>query len=410
MFSLTTTTGDIPIMTAVIRATRVIDTDAHVTEPADLWTSRLPQKFRADAPTIEHVESTGSLHWRIGKWLSSPIGNSAIAGWPEYYPSVPHNFDEMDPACFDPKQRLARMDEYGVTAQVLYPNVLGFEAGLFMSMDNAFSTACVRAYNDFITEWASVDPNRLLPMTMLPVWDVDASVAEIHRCHEMGHRGVLFAGHLERIGLPKIYETHWDPIYAATQEIGSSINLHIGFSTLSEEEAVERSIAKQSDFLVKDIDWAMFLKGVVLTFANNMSTISDLILGGVCDRFPTLRLVSAESGFGYIPYLSEILDWQWRNNGGGHRMPGRLLPSEYLHRQIFATFWFEKDSLQMLPAWQDNVMFETDFPHPTSLTPGPASVSGTPTEMIARNFVGVPEDVTRKVLFDNAARLYGVEA
>lgn len=396
-------------MSSSLQFSGVIDTDAHVTEPADLWTSRLPQRFRRDAPTIEYVDSTASLHWRIGKWLSSPIGNSAIAGWPEYYPSVPHNFEEMDPACFDASQRLARMDEYGVTAQVLYPNVLGFEAGLFMSMEDDFSTACVRAYNDFIAEWASADPNRLLPMTMLPVWDIDASVAEIQRCREMGHRGVLFAGHLERVGLPKIYDEHWDPIYAATQEIGSSLNLHIGFSTLSEEEAVERSIAKQSDFLVTDLDWAMFLKSVVLTFANNMSTISDLILGGVCDRFPSLNFVSAESGFGYIPYLSEILDWQWRNNGGQQRLPNRLLPSEYLRRQIYATLWFERDSLQMLPDWQDNVMFETDFPHPTSLTPGPASVSGTPTEMIARNFAGVPRDVATKVLFDNAARLYGVK-
>jgi predicted TIM-barrel fold metal-dependent hydrolase len=387
---------------------RVIDTDAHVTEPYDLWTSRLPQKYLSDAPTIEFVPSTESLHWRIGRWLSSPIGNSAIAGWPEYYPSVPHNFEEMDPACFDSKQRLARMDEYGVNAQVLYPNVLGFEAGLFMSMDRGFSTACVRAWNDFITEWASADPKRLLPMTMLPVWDIEASIAEIERCHVLGHRGVLFAGHLERVGLPKIYEHHWDPIYAATQEIGSSINLHIGFSTLSEEEAVERSIAKQSDFLAADIDWAMFLKSVVLTFANNQSTISDLILGGVCDRFPELKFVSAESGFGYIPYLAEILDWQWLNNGGRHRFPKRLLPSEYLRRQVFATLWFERDSLQMLEEFQDNVMFETDFPHPTSLTPGPASVSGTPAEMIERNFAKVPKDVAVKVLHDNAARLYHV--
>src|SRR5260370_21715869 len=141
---------------------RVIDTDAHVTEPYDLWTSRLPQKYLSDAPTIEFVPSTESLHWRIGRWLSSPIGNSAIAGWPEDYPSVPHNFEEMDPACFDSKQRLARMDEDGRTAQLLYPNVLGFETALFMSIHRDFSTAYRRAWSDLVSDYASPDPTRLL--------------------------------------------------------------------------------------------------------------------------------------------------------------------------------------------------------------------------------------------------------
>src|SRR5258708_17427655 len=186
-------------MTTRFANLRVIDTDAHVTEPANLWTSRLPDKYQGDAPTIEYVPSTESMHWRIGNWVTSPIGNSAIAGWPEYYPSVPHNFEEMDPACYDSKQRLARMDEYGISAQVLYPNVLGFEAGLFMSMDRGFATACVRAWDDFITEWASADPPRLLAMTMLPVLDLDASVAEIRRCHALGPPGGLFSGHLVRV-------------------------------------------------------------------------------------------------------------------------------------------------------------------------------------------------------------------
>jgi predicted TIM-barrel fold metal-dependent hydrolase len=389
---------------------RVIDTDAHVTEPADLWTSRLPSRWVDKAPTLERVDATGSLHWRIGTWLSSPIGNSAVAGWPEYYPSTPHDFGEMDPACFDAKARLERMDEYGVWAQVLYPNVLGFESALFMTLDQELATECVRAWNDYITEWASAAPDRLIPLTMLPVWDVEASVAELQRGQELGHRGALFAGHLERVGLPHIFDPHWDRLYAAAQEANASLNLHIGFSALSEAEAVERSDRKMMDaFLVDDIDWAMFLKGVVLTFANNQSTISDLVVGGVCHRFPDLKFVSAESGFGYLPYLAEILDWQWLNNGGTSRHPDRLLPSEYVRRQIYATFWFERDSLSLLHLFEDNVMFETDFPHPTSLTPGPASVSGRPSDVIADHLAAVPEQIRRKVLHDNAARLYKLD-
>src|SRR5690606_32233422 len=101
-------------------------------------------------------------------------------------------------------------------------------------------------------------------------------------------------------------------------------------------------------------------------------------------------------------------DWQWKGSGARDRYPARMLPSEYFRRQVYAMFWFEEQSLELLPRYQDNVMFETDFPHPTSLHPGPASYSPSPAEIIRRDTAIVGEDVMRKVLHDNAARVYHV--
>jgi predicted TIM-barrel fold metal-dependent hydrolase len=115
-----------------------------------------------------------------------------------------------------------------------------------------------------------------------------------------------------------------------------------------------------------------------------------------------------ESGFGYIPFLLDSLDWQWTNANAAARYPDRLLPSEYFRRQVYAMFWFEQESLELLPRYQDNVMFETDFPHPTCLAPGPASAAPSPAQVIARDTAIVGATVMRKVLQDNACRVYNI--
>ena len=104
------------------------------------------------------------------------------------------------------------------------------------------------------------------------------------------------------------------------------------------------------------------------------------------------------------------MDWQWKNAGISRIDSGlQLLPSEYFRRQIYATFWYERPNHDELTALQDNVMFETDFPHPTSLTPGPWSAALTPRDTINENLVGLEEVAARKILYQNAADLYHLE-
>src|SRR4051812_35567654 len=149
---------------AMLDTVRVIDTDTHVSEPPDLWTSRTPAKWHDAVPAaIEHPE-TGWRTWRIGDvWLREEAW-FAQAGWKDYPPAYPRHLDDdgVDPGSWQPSARLERMDEYGIYAQVLYPNVIGFYAPLFMRMDPQIALACVRAYNDFLTEFASEDPVRFL--------------------------------------------------------------------------------------------------------------------------------------------------------------------------------------------------------------------------------------------------------
>src|SRR5580698_8767229 len=113
---------------------RVIDADTHLTEPADLWTARIPKRFLDAAPTVRFDERSGFWRWVIGDRWCSLVGNYSMAGWREFPPSCPPTLADAHPGSYDAKARLAHMDANGIYAQVLYPNVIAFEGHAFMAL------------------------------------------------------------------------------------------------------------------------------------------------------------------------------------------------------------------------------------------------------------------------------------
>jgi predicted TIM-barrel fold metal-dependent hydrolase len=293
------------------------------------------------------------------------------------------------------------MDEIGVYYQLLYCNILGFHSHVFLTeMDRELATECVRAYNDWLTEFCSADPRRLIPMMMLPFWDIEASVAEMKRAYEMGHKGILFAARYDKVGLPRLMDDHWEPLLGQAQEMGLSMNFHVGFLSSSDDlkGAVDQS---------KKLD---FTRESSLVLLGNAQNIAEVVLSGVCHRYPDLKFVSVENGAGWLPFLSESMDWQWLNVGAHKDYPDRMLPSEYVKRQIYGMYWFEQACMRsVIDQLKDNLMFETDFPHATSLSPGPASESPSPRDVIERSLGGLPDEVVGKVLQHTATELYHLE-
>lgn len=380
---------------------KIIDTDSHVMEPPDLWTARLDGSKWGDM--IPHVRRDDRAHedrWQVGDQQIIGAATLSMAGWREFPPSHPRMIEDADPAAWDPGQRLKRLDDYGIYAQLLYPNLLGFFSNIFYELDDhELRGAIVRGYNDFLVDFCSEEPNRLIPLMWLPFWDVDESVREMERCESKGHRGIVFPGDFEPVGLPRLPDEHWYPVWEAAQSMELSVNFHIGFQP--PEGALEKAHGPQASR-------ADNAKETCLLIIDNASVVADLTLYGVCHRFPRLNFVSVESGFGWLPYFAELLDWQFLNTGLKDSCPhGYKLPSEFMHRQIYGSFWFEKDTVNsMVDKWQDSIFFETDFPHPTSLSPGPASYANSPRETIRQNLGTLQSDVAQKILHGNAARVY----
>lgn len=388
-----------------VTAIKVVDGDSHLTETPDLWTSRLPQKWQEDAPRVKRND-TGEERWFIaGRWLGK-VGSSSVAGTGR----APASWDTVDPACYDVHKRLEWMDANGIWAQVLYPNIVALEGHAIMALgDPELKIACIQASNDYTADFIAGAPNRFVALASLPFWDVDASITEMERCAKRGFKGVIWAATLSKHGLPGTTDPYWDRFYGAAQEMGMSINFHVGVGYTEEQ----MSIASQRGSAVKlnPLDQARDqARRTALGMMANGRTIAGVIMSGLCDRFPKLNFVSVESGFGFLPYLLEFLDWQWTNPGHAKRYPEILLPSEYFKRQIYTMFWFERKTLPLLELYPDNVLFETDFPHDTSITPGPGSDAPRPGDLASEHIAKYGEELMRKVLWETAARLYRLEA
>jgi uncharacterized protein len=369
----------------------VIDVDSHVTEVVDLWTSRISRKWGDAVPHVWHDEDSDLDRWIVGGTPLTPVGYFSATNFE--YPDYPGSLDVADPGSYDAKARLLRLDEYGIQAQVLYPNIIGFNSIAFAKLEPELSVACVEAYNDYMADFASADPARLAPIMMLPFWDVEASCREIERAAALGLKGILFAAHWERMGLPPVGDPHWDPVLAAAEATGLSLNTHIGFQS--------GDVAFRPD---PDRDRMPQVTGSVSILMSNVTAVAKFIGSGICHRYPNLKIVSVESGFNYLPWVLDCLDWHFKNFNITRQYPDYLLPSEYFKRQIYATFWFEGLNVESITEYQDNVMFETDYPHPTSLTAN--NVSTRPVDFIEHGLAKLPDGIVRKLLHDNAAHVY----
>ena len=391
-------------MVSLVQQHRVIDTDTHIIEPYDLWQSRVSVKKYGDkVPHVRWDEKAQAEAWYFGGERTMLAAGAAMAGWHEYPPTRPSKLEQVDKSLYEAPARLKNMDATGIYAQVLYPNVAGFGAGRFLCLgDHELMLECVRAYNNWVTEWASADPRRLIPQAALPFWDIEATVKEMERCAKMGHKGVIMCGEPEVFKMPKLTDPRWDPMWAAAQDLALPVNFHVGAGDMWYFDMMHERVGKHAAFASMGALFSLDLGAV----------ISQLTCGGICHAFPKLNFVVVESGIGWIPYLLSALDYQWLNCGAHKENPEyKLLPSEFFKRQIYGAFWFERDTfksaLDILGA--DNILYETDFPHPTSMSPGPATSAINPKDFIELAFAGVSAADAAKILHGNAARIYHID-
>lgn len=399
----------------------VVDTDSHITEPAGVWADRMPSKYHHLMPRV--VRSKGGRDmWIIGEQVIAPAWASAPAGWKDYWPSHARTIDEVNPAAYEVHARARHLDQVGIASQVIYPNILSFNVQDILRIGDAqFHLLTVQAYNDFLAEFAAAAPGRFIPIMFLPFWDLEASLREITRCAKAGHKGILFAATPEVIGLPRLRDKHWDPLFKLAEDLGLPINFHIGFAkhgTDEKRQATSRKgrgtdtsgVESLEEARQRTIDFRTGEVAKVVSMMGQADVIGEVILSGMCARYPKLNFVSVESGMGYIPYYLDALDWQWLNSGSAEILPERLMPSEYFARQVYATFWFEhRTVLRLLDLIEDNVMFESDFPHPTCLAPGPVSFTDSPNKVIQHNLASLSDSQLSKVLYANAARVYNLD-
>ena len=380
---------------------KIIDTDTHWSEPHDLWTSLAPAKYKALVPQVK--EHNGKRQWVVNGDI--PLaGDSAVSAIDPAGDKVLGikflrlDIDMVHPASYDCDARLALMDAMGTSHNIVYPNVGGFGNQNFLRIeDRALRIACVEIYNDWMNDLQRRSGGRILPMALVPWWDIEASVAEIDRMHSAGAKGIVMCSNPHDSGMPDFAQTDWRPFWEVCEALKMPVNFHIGAS----EGDIDWSGRVPYKTWPGDVKLSL---GGVAVFLGQLRWMVNLLISDVPERYPNLNFVSVESGIGWIPFILDALDYQCGETAPDHLKHLSLKPSEYFERQFFGCFWFEHRTLraaieQLGPT---QIMFETDIPHPTSLYPNAL-------ERVRDAIATLTPEVQKMVLQDNAAKLYNID-
>jgi predicted TIM-barrel fold metal-dependent hydrolase len=372
---------------------KLISTDDHVIEHPKVWEDRLPAAARERGPRIVEVvpdgapEGAPAAHiWLYEGQLYPQIALNAVAGRPrEQFGLEPSRFDEILPGCYDPKARVADMDIDGVAAQLCFPSFPKFAGTVFLrANDKDLARLCVEAYNDFmIDEWCAAAPDRLIPLVILPLWDVHLAAAEIDRCAAKGARAISFPENPAPLGLPSFHTDAWDPVLSAAQEADMPLCLHFGSSGRPPLVA----------------DDAPFAVSIALYGCNSMSATADLLFSHVFHRFDRLKVALAEGGIGWVPYLLERIDYTWERHKHYTGVDPDTRPSDLFRTHIWGCFIDDEAGLKNRhDIGVDRITWESDYPHSDSNWPNSR-------DRAAEVLASVPDDEVHRIVELNAREL-----
>jgi predicted TIM-barrel fold metal-dependent hydrolase len=368
---------------------KIISVDDHVVEPPHVWQTWLPEKHRAKGPRVERGEwgdfrlNPGAIYdqhqveggqpgdfWIFEdrviyvhkRFVAIPLEATPDGDLSRFDRSVMQmtavTYDEMRPGCYDPKARAADLALAGVDGSLPFPTFPRFCGQTFMEAnDKELGLACIQAYNDWmIDEWCGDSDGVNIPLCLIPMWDPELSRIEVERVAARGVHAICFSEIPTHLGLPSIHTGHWDPLFAACNDLGVVLNMHIGSS---------------SKMPIASPDAPPGVAGV-LQFNNSMASLADWLYSGVLVRYPKLKLAYSEGQIGWIPYALERADTIWEHHDSWIRAKDRIPnpPSSYYYGRIFGCFTSDEIGLKNIAdVGEDNVCFETDYPHTDTTWP-----------------------------------------
>lgn len=383
--------------TAMSATVPIVSVDDHLVEPPHVFVDRVPARLRDQAPRIE-VDGQGEAAtevWVFDGKRHGQIGLNAVVGRPRHEWSMdPVRFDEMRPGCFEPTARIADMDLDGVAASVCYPSLIaGFAGTMFARCSSPeVGLACTRAWNDWhLDEWVGAHPDRLIPLQLPWLLDVDVAAAEVRANAERGFRAVSFVENPAEVGLPALISGHWDPFLRACAETGTVVCLHCASGGWSASHTPGAPLEQLT----------------TLFPVNALVTACDWLWSGVLCRVPDLRVCLAESGIDWVPMLVHRLDYVMDHSAAGDHASAWTdpdhRPSEVLRRNL----WFGTIDLNASLALRhvvgvDNIVLESDYPHADSTWPDTRRRAEV-------GLAGLPDDEVEAIAWRNACDLFRFE-
>ncbi len=373
----------------------VISCDDHLDMnqlPADLFENYLPEKFKDRAPRVEVKDGRGM-------WVCEGENWGFWSGLPMKWPGPKPIFTAFDRGGVEDTSqrrpavaelRLADMDRDEVYAHVIFGPVTSFN-----TPDQELTDACYAAYNSWLKDFCSVNPQRLIGVALLPT-NPESAVKELAHIVELG--GFKQANLQIAVAEPRLEDPRWEPLFDLLEKSGIALSFHV---------TVFPGAAKAFD-KYKGSPGATFLH-VKMFVDQFLDPFVDLFAWGILERHPGLKVVIAESGIGWLPWVVEELDYRhfrlweaeefWNERGG---IPHKMLPSELFKRQVYGTFQNNPTAVALKDFYgENNLLWASDYPHPDSVWPNSRKTIDAFTR-------GADPAFVQKITWDNAARLYGI--
>jgi len=395
----------------------MISADCHVDLcwlPPDLFTSNAAPELRERMPYVTDGP-TGPV-WVTKKGAGLGRVNGMGSAGREYVPGKIHRSDRMASTGLyddgkkgirrltDSALRIKDQDRDGVQAEVLY-GILGATGRL---NDPEASGEVIRVYNEWLASFVESQPGRFVGLAAIPNNPLDAGIAEVERVAKRGAcRGVDIANSSD---LKPLWDPYWDPLWAVINETGLPLHFHTVGGYVPEH-------IRQIMFIGSDptranlpgapnvplpVARAAFATNITHFQINMANILTSMIFGGVLEKYPRIRLILGESGIGWIPYVLWRMDAEWEDQFQDLSL--KMKPSDYWRRQCFATYQTDPIGVKLIDdLGADKIMWGSDFPHPDGIWPDSR-------EYVAKEMGHLPADKRRKVICENAGKLYGLIA
>lgn len=363
--------------------------DSHVVEPPIVFAG-LEERFGSRAPrVVQNPNGRVGTFVAYGETLMN-VGRLGIAGSrlddPKTHERIARGYDGLNPGVHNPEARLKEQEVDGVLGEVMYPSV---NMAAFSYPERDVVQEVFRRHNDWMHEYCSIAPERLIGIACLPLPDVDAAVQELERVAKLGFRGAA----IPCSAPPDKPYNHpdYEPFWAAAAAAGLPISMHI-FCGSTHDMGLPAHWGSPGGSIV----------GYTMTHGPMVATIAQIICGGVTEHHPELKFVCCEFETGWLAHVLKRLDHATYRVRDQASPDLKMEPSDYFRRQFYATF--EDDEVGVVTRqWigVDNLIWGNDYPHHDSIWPNSQAI-------LERIFAGVPEDEKRKMTRDNVCKLYRI--
>jgi len=374
---------------------RIISSDNHVFEPPDLWQTRMEPRFRDRAPVIVRDEDGNDWWYCDGQKLGNTgFGFGGAQPGQRFEEGAGANltfgdvFENVRPGGYIPEEQVKDMDIDGVDVSILYPTA-GLQ--LYKQPDADLLTGIFKAYNDWLAEFCHVSPNRLKPIAMLNVDDVQTATKEMERCTKLGFIGAMIT---VRPPEGRRYDSpEYEPLWAAAQDLEMPLSLHLATDRLGSGPGGENILTDNGLSFASNVDYPVKM------------SISDIIFGGVFERYPRLQVGAVEYEVSWAATLQERMDYSYTqrtHDTQPYRFKENMLPSDYFGRNVFIGFQEDGLGIRLRDViGVDNLHWGSDYPHHESTFPRSQQI-------LEEILADCTEEEKAKVAGGNAARVYNI--